>query len=239
MAPAKHIIALGGGGFSMEPDNPALDRYILRQARNETPNVCFVPTASGDSDDYIQRFYASFKQHACTPTHLSFFRDPPSDLRGFIMQQDVIYVGGGNTRNMLLIWRDRGMDVVLREALDAGIVLTGVSAGSICWFKQGVTDSNKPKDSDELSAMPCLGFLPHSNCPHYDGEANRRPEYHRLQKHGEISEGWAADDGVGLHYIDGELHNVVSSRPHASAYWVHHDGSCVQEEARRPSYLGA
>lgn len=239
MAAAKHIIALGGGGFSMEPDNPALDQYILRQARTKTPNVCFVPTASGDSDDYIQRFYASFKQHTCTPTHLSFFRDPPSDLHAFIMRQDVIYVGGGNTRNMLLIWRDRGMDAVLQQALDAGIVLTGVSAGSICWFKQGVTDSNKPKDSDELSAMSCLGLLPHSNCPHYDGEANRRPEYHRLLKRGEIGEGWAADDGVGLHYIDGELHKVVSSRPYAAAYWVHRDGGSVQEEARRPSYLGS
>jgi dipeptidase E len=237
MAVRKQIIALGGGGFLMEPDNLALDRYILEQARGATPNVCFVPTASGDSESYISRYYESFETLDCHPSHLSLFHSPKQDLETYILQQDVIYVGGGNTRNLLAIWRDWGLDQILRRALDQGIVLTGVSAGSICWFQQGVTDSMKPQGSTRLASIDCLGFLPHSNCPHYDGEANRRPEYHRLQEAGEIANGWAADDGVGLHFMDGKLEAIVSSRPNACAYWVYPDGKGVQEEKMPPRYL--
>ncbi len=235
----KQIIALGGGGFSMEPDNLALDRYILKQARVAEPKVCFVPTASGDSDDYVRRYYASFDTLPCTASHLSFFHSPRSDLESFIMEQDVIYVGGGNTRNLLAIWRDWGLDHILRSALEQGVVLSGVSAGSICWFEQGVTDSMMPTGSAELASIPCLGFLPNSNCPHYDGETYRRPEYHRLLQAGTISNGWAADDGVGLHFIDGELDSIISSRPNASAYWVQREGDGVQEVKRQPRFIGA
>lgn len=233
----RHIIALGGGGFSMEPENLALDRYILGQARCAKPSVCFVPTASGDSEDYIRRYYESFKTLDCNPSHLSFFNSPREDLESFILQQDVIYVGGGNTRNLLAIWRDWGFDQILRAAVDRGIVLTGVSAGSICWFEQGVTDSMMSVGSTRLASIDCLGFLPHSNCPHYDGESNRRPEYHRLLQAGEITSGWAADDGVGLHFIDGELDTIVSSRPNASAYWVQRSGDEVQDEKRPARFI--
>ena len=238
MAVHKHVIALGGGGFSMEPDNLALDEYILKQARSNQPNVCFVPTASGDSEGYVQRFYESFKTLDCSPTDLSLFRSPKQDLESFILQQDVIYVGGGNTRNLLAIWRDWGLDQVLHQALAEGVVLTGVSAGSICWFQQGVTDSMMHEGSTQLASIDCLGFLPHSNCPHYDGETNRRPEYHRLLQGGEIGSGWAADDGVGLHFIDGQLHKVISSRPNALAYWVACDEGRAHEDALSPQYLG-
>ena len=129
------IIALGGGGFSMEPENLALDRYILDQARVSTPSVCFVPTASGDSDNYVRRFYQSFSTLKCTPTHLSFFHAPKDNLESYVMQQDVIYVGGGNTRNLLAIWRDWGLGHILRSALERGTILSGISAGSICWFE--------------------------------------------------------------------------------------------------------
>ncbi|MEZ6190102.1 MAG: peptidase E [Phycisphaerales bacterium] len=231
------IIALGGGGFLMEPDNLALDRYILGCARHASPRVCFVPTASGDSQDMIRRFHESFSTLDCTPSVLSLFREPPQDLQAFVMAQDVIYVGGGNTRNLLTLWRDWGLDRILHQAVEAGVVLSGVSAGSICWFGQGVTDSMQPPGSDRLDALPCLGFLPGSNCPHYDGETNRRPAYHRLLEAGEIGEGLAADDGVGLHFIDGRLDAVVSSRPGTAAYRVRLMDGSAREETLQPRLL--
>jgi putative intracellular protease/amidase len=140
MSEQRQIIAMGGGGFSMEPDNLLLDRYVLQQARMPNPTVCFLPTASGDSDGYIGRFYSAFTTLPCRPRHLSLFRQP-RDLAGFVAECDVIYVGGGNTRNMLAIWRACELDRMLRAAWESGTVLCGVSAGAICWFEQGHTDS--------------------------------------------------------------------------------------------------
>lgn len=212
----KQIIALGGGGFSMEPDNPLLDLYILEQSSKETPKICFIPTASGDADSYIARFYDFFEQQNCEPTHLSLFKPPTQALEEFVLSQDILYVGGGNTKNLLALWREWELDRIIEKAWNQGIVLAGISAGSICWFEQGVTDSY----GDELHPLACLGFLPGSNCPHYDGETHRRPTFQRLLKEGQIKPGLAADDGVALHFIEQDLHSVVSSRPHAKAYRV-------------------
>src|SRR5262245_2380311 len=176
----KQIIAMGGGGFSMEPDNLALDRYVLEQTRKPRPRVCFVPTASGDSLDYINRFYASFQTLDCEPSYLAVFSGPTGSWRDYILEQDVIYVGGGTTRNLLAVWREWGLDEILREAWARGIVLTGISAGSICWFEDGITHSIP----GSLTPLRCLGFLKGSNCPHYDGEADRRPAFHRLLREG-------------------------------------------------------
>ncbi|WP_422462385.1 MULTISPECIES: Type 1 glutamine amidotransferase-like domain-containing protein [unclassified Endozoicomonas] len=211
---SQQIIALGGGGFSME-SSPVLDDYILRQGGNN-PRICFLGTASGDSESYITRFYQRFAQRECQPCHLELFRRDGRDIEAFLCSQDVIYVGGGNTVNMLAIWQLHGVDQALKKALNSGTVLCGLSAGSICWFETGVTDSF----GGDLQPYPCLGFLPGSHCPHYDGEKNRRPAYQELIKHGRLSPGIAADDGVGLHYINGELSRVVSSRPGAAAYRV-------------------
>ncbi|HEX4959276.1 MAG TPA: peptidase E [Thermoanaerobaculia bacterium] len=209
----KQIIAMGGGGFSMEPDNPALDEYVLAQAGVESPAVLFLPTASGDADPYLVRFYAAFSAFSCRPSHLSLFRQTP-DLRASLLSQDVIYVGGGNTKSMLGVWREWGLPEVLREAWEAGVVLAGVSAGAICWFEQGLTDSYL----GELRPLPCLGFLAGSCCPHYDGEAARRPTFHRLLRSGKMLPGLAADDGAALHFVGDRLHKVVASRPGANAY---------------------
>jgi dipeptidase E len=208
------IITLGGGGFSMEPENPRLDNYILSQARKPRPNVCFIPTASADSDNYTLRFYMAFAGRDCVPAHLPLFKRTHADLRGFVLRQDVIYVGGGNTANLLAVWRAHGLDVILREAADNGALLCGISAGSICWYEAGVTDSFGP----ELAPLNNgLGFLPGSNCPHYDGEAQRRPTYHRLIAAG-MPGGYAADDGCGLHFENGRLKRVVASRSEAKGY---------------------
>ena len=219
----RQIIAMGGGGFSMEPENLALDRYVLAQARTALPAVTFLPTASGDAESYIAEFYAAFSGLPCRPSHLPLFARTP-DLRAFLLAQDVIYVGGGNTKSLLGVWREWGLPEVLREAWDAGVVLAGVSAGAICWFEQGLTDSY----AGELRPLQSLGFLEGSCCPHYDGDPMRRPTYHHLLQTGDLLPGLALDDGAAAHFIGDTLHRVVASRPQAAAYRVH----CQDGEAR-------
>jgi len=206
---AAQIIAIGGY-------DPLLHPYLLAQSAKANPAVCFLPQASGESPEYIDRFHAAFRALPCRPSHLSLFDLPTADLESLLLEQDIIYVGGGNTRSMLALWREWELDRILRVAWQTGIVLCGWSAGSICWFEQGVTDSIP----GPLTPMDCLGFLPGSNCPHYDGEIERRPSYHRLLGAGLLCPGYAADDGVGLHFRGTELHRIVSVRPRAAAYRV-------------------
>lgn len=210
----RQIIALGGGGFSMEPDNLALDEYVIRQSGKAQPKVAFLAQASGESQDYTLRFYQAFSRLGCRANHLTLFACPPQDARALLLAQDVIYVGGGNTKSLLALWQAWELPAILREAYDRGIVLAGISAGANCWFEQGVTDSASPT----LDVLPCLGFLPGSFCPHYDGEAERRPTFHRLLVEGRIVPGFAADDGAAFHFIDGALHQVLTSRAAAHGY---------------------
>jgi peptidase E len=223
----RHIIPIGGSGFLTDAQTRELDRYVISQARAPEPAVCFIPTANGDSDASLLRFYTIFSQLPCKLSHLVFFRRTPRDLRSLLLSQDVIYVGGGNTRSMLAVWREWGLPEILREAWESGIVLAGRSAGAICWFEQGVTDSL----ADELVALDCLGFLPGSCCPHYDGEADRRPSYHRLLLENKIHAGIAIDDGVGVHFRGTALYRVVTPREKAGAYQVQAVDGAVQEEA--------
>ena len=153
MVGQPQIIAMGGGGFSMEPENLSLDRYVLSATGQPKPKACFLPTASGDAQSYIDRFNDSFSSLPCTPTHLSLFKPPTTDLRSFVLEHNVIYVGGGNTRNLLVLWREWGLDEILREAWRLGVVLAGLSAGSLCWFEEGVSDSVK---AGELHPISCL-----------------------------------------------------------------------------------
>ena len=215
----------------MESDNLRLDRYVLQQARVSNPTVCFLPTASGDSDDYIVRFYAAFNSLPCRPRHLSLFRQP-SDLKTFVSECDVIYVGGGNTRNMLAIWQASGLDSLLRNAWRSGTVLCGLSAGAICWFEQGHTDS-----AGSLGPMPCLGFLSGSCCPHYNGEPGRQPSYQALIQQGALSAGYALDDGAALHFIGDTVAHVVTSRPAARAFHVRSEGGRIVEEPLKTHFL--
>jgi dipeptidase E len=231
----QQIIALGGGGFSMEPENDLLDTYVLNQSPVSYPKVCFLPTASGDSEGYIKRFYDFFRNKQCIPSHLSLFKPHTRDLHGFLMEQNIIYVGGGNTKNLLSLWREWGVDKSLEEALKRGIVLAGLSAGSICWFEEGVTDSF----GDGLEPIKSLGFLKGSHCPHYDGELERRPSYSRFISESRVSPGYAADDGTALHFIDGKLAKVVSSRASASAYFVKEEAGAAVETRIDTTYLGS
>ena len=230
----RQIVAIGGAGLSRESDNLLLEQYLLKLVNKEKPKICFVPTASGDAHSYIDRFDTSCAQLPCTPSHLLLFRLETADLRSFVLDQDIIYVGGGNTKNLLALWKDWGLDSIIREAWERGVILAGWSAGSICWFEEGVTDSFP----GELTALRCLGFLKGSNCPHYDGEPERKPSYHRLLAEGLIGEGYAADDGVALHFLGTRLEKIVSSRPHAKAYRLEKVGEAVKENPLEPTYLG-
>jgi dipeptidase E len=200
------IVAMGG-----HPDDVLLD-HVLSLARGK--RVLYVPTPGMEDPSYTLWWYARMRERALM-THLHFFPWPPDDLRELALSHDVILVTGGNTANAIAIWRTHGFDETLREAWQEGVLLTGWSAGMICWFEHGVTDSFGP----ELAPMDCLGFLPGSACPHYDGEERRRPVYTQLVAGG-FPEGIAADDDVALHYAGTELREVITSRTGAAAYRV-------------------
>jgi peptidase E len=211
---------MGGAALPPELDNLLLVEYFLRQTGRKRPKVCFIGTAGGDSENHRLRFYAGFARFNCALSHLPFFARTPRDLESLVLEQDAIFVGGGNTRSMLAVWRDWGLDAHLHAAWERGVVLGGVSAGAICWFERGITDSL----DGPLTAMDGLGFLPGSCCPHYDSEPLRRPTFHRLVTSGRVPDGVAADDGAALHYIDGRLAQAVVSRPRARAYHVRKSG---------------
>jgi dipeptidase E len=220
---------MGGGGFSMEPDNPALDRFVVDLARRPNPSVCFLATASGDADSYIERFYAAFRNFECRPMHVPLFARTP-DLKTILLEQDVIYVGGGNTRSMLAVWREWEIPELLHRAWQSGTVLAGISAGAICWFETGLTDSS----GAGLYPLSCLGFLPGACCPHYDGEPERRPALRGLVDQGTIANALALDDSAAAHFVNGRLANIVSSRPNARAYRVERVNGQVVETVLNP-----
>ena len=236
-APRRQIVAFGGGGFSMEAGNPLLDDYVLglARARRERPRVCFLPTASGDADHYIVRFYRTFSGDLCEASHVSLFRrdrgapDPAEHL----LEQDLIYVGGGSVISMLGAWHAHGLHHALHDAWQAGVVLCGLSAGSLCWFTEGVTAFH-----GEATRYTGLGFLPCSNTVHYDGERRRDTAYRRFLLDG-MAPGYAAEDGAALHFVGERLSRVVSSRATARAYRMRAAGGRIVKNALASRYLGA
>jgi dipeptidase E len=235
-----HVVALGGGGFSMEPGNPLLDDFILSLCRHRPARVCFIPTASADAATYIAKFYRAFSGR-CIPTDLTLFDSPAlprrpartRDLAAFVQAQDVFYVGGGNTANLLAVWRAHGLDRLLRRAWLAGAVLGGISAGMLCWFQGGITDSF----GGYRGIRDGLGLLRGTACPHYDGEAKRQAAFQRFIARGAPA-GYAADDGVGLHFEGTRLREVVSSRPNALAYRLQLRRGVVEVTPMKVRYLG-
>lgn len=225
----------------MEPENPLLDDFVLSLSRSQPARVCFIPTASGDAAPYITRFYRAFSGRGI-PTDLTLFdsRSLPrwpkntGDLASFVSQQDVFYIGGGNTAHLLALWRVHGLDVLLQDAWRRGAVLSGISAGMICWFQGGVTDS-----FGELRGLrDGLGILPGLACPHYDGEPGRRRAFHAFVSECAMA-GYAAEDGAALHFEGTHLREVVSSRETAGAYRVSHNGGGIVEDRLPVRFLGA
>jgi dipeptidase E len=211
------ILAMGGGGFTMEPTNPLLDDFVLSLTAAKQPRVLFLPTASGDTTAQINAFQARFADRLCVPEHLSLFRlaDAKRPLAATILSQDIIYVGGGSMRNLLAIWKAHGLDQLLLGAWRNGTVLAGLSAGAMCWFQGGVTRSSGPPEP-----MAGLGLLDGSLTVHADGEPERLPVWLSSVRDGTLPGGWALDDGVGLLFAGRTLQRVVSSRPGAGAQRV-------------------
>ena len=228
------ILVLAGDSVLPTSTDGPMHQLLLDLTGRERPRLCFIGTASGDSWEYQAQFYATFALRA-EASHLALFDRQVADIEGFLLEQDAIYVGGGNTANMLAVWRVHGVDVALRKAWQAGVVLAGSSAGAICWFEAGLTDSFG-RGLAEMGGG--LGFLKGSFCPHYDSESLRRPRYAELVGSGALPDGYAADDGVGLLFEGRELAGAVASLPGSSAFRVERrKGNQVEETAIRPHVL--
>jgi peptidase E len=233
----RHIIAIGGSMLVPEGEVPVHLDNALRLTGKREPRVCVLNTAGGDDPRWTLLMYDRFARHPARLSHLALFPMPnvgdPGDL---LLSQDLIFVGGGSVANMVAVWRVHGLDVILRKAWQAGIVLAGSSAGAICWFEGGTTDSF----GRELRAFTGgLGLLPGSYCPHYNTEPARRPLYHRLIADGTLPGGLACDDGAAAHFTDQTLTELIADRPTAGAYRVcGAAGSGVTETALPTRFLG-
>ena len=216
--PRKQIVAMGGALAKSEPAAHALYEYVLGQTSAKRPRVLQINTATGDAPSSALFTYRALSTLSCEVSELKMFeRTPkPAELRKMIVGSNVIVVGGGNTKSMLAVWRAFGIDELLFEAYEKGVVLSGSSAGGICWFDQCLTDSW----AVDYTALDCLGILPGSCCPHFDGEAGRKETYHRLIEDGTLMPGIAIDERVGVHYIDGKIHRIVTTAPKIGAYNV-------------------
>ena len=221
----QHIITFGGLRPSRGKTHPLID-YVLSLSKKDRPRVGFIPTATGDSAPSIVAFYDRFPSSNTEKSHLSLFNRTIYDIEEYLLSQDIIMVGGGNTANMLATWRVHGVDKALEKAWNSGVILCGGSAGSLCWFECGTTDSFNLYELEPLHDG--LGFLPGSHCPHYDGEAQRRPLYHRLILDG-FPSGYAVDDDAAVHFVGKDVHKVISSRDAAGAYYVQKIGDEVIE----------
>jgi dipeptidase E len=235
-AKPPQIVAFGGGGFSMEWGNPLLDDHVLALTGVPRPKVCFLPTASGDADHYVVRFYRAFPASRCEPSHISLFRRETGvgDPLAHLLEQDLIYVGGGSLVSLIGTWRAHGLDEALYEAWRAGVVLCGGSAGSLCWFSHAVSSFHE----GPARCLEGLGFLPCSNAVHYSDEPGRRSAFLAAVAAG-MPAGYGVGDAAALHFVGTDLAEVVSSRPEARARYVFADGAGGAIEEELPvRYLG-
>jgi peptidase E len=229
-----HIVGMGGGGFSMEPDNLLLDEFILSLVPGSHPKVLLLPTASADSAEIIDLFHEAIgRQLQARTAVLRLTKQHYPDMEGIIMDADIIYVTGGHTTFMLDTWKGLGIDKMLHAAWKSGVVMAGVSSGSACWFDEAVTDS-KPEG---LSPEPCLGLLRGSHCAHYENEG-RRPSFHKLIGGGQVMNGYGVENCVGLHFEGTELKNTYASRKGYQAYRVEKAGGEVKETPLPCTFLG-
>jgi peptidase E len=219
------VVAMGGGGWMM--DDPALDRFVLELTDARRPRICFIPTASGDHP-MSERFLEAFPAAGFDASILRLFDREVADINAFLGAQDIVYVGGGNTVSMLAVWRAHGVDGALRDAYDAGVVMTGMSAGANCWFEACTTDSFELGRADLL--RDGLGFVPGSFTPHYASEPARRPAVIELVASGALPPGFACDDFAAVHLVDGALREALRSRPEARAFRVFPDGGTTRED---------
>ena len=226
MPNSRNIIAIGGGGFGANPGQGIIENYILKQTKKKNPRICFIPTATGDNEAYKVNFYSTFTNLNCYPSHLDFFKRTP-DLNELILNQDAIFVGGGNTKSMLAVWKEWGLDKILKKAYLNGTVMSGVSAGAICWFQNGITDSW----ASNLKMMPCLNFVKGTCCPHYDEEPERKPAVKKLLLTNKIKNVYAVDGGAALHIKDEKVFKSVIFKKNKSSYLVDIKKKSINEKS--------
>jgi len=219
----RQIIASGGHGYD-DPECVRLNQYIVEQSVADRPRVCLLAQAGGEHPEWIEKFHTAFGALGCETSMLSLFFPHTSEIEKFLLAHDIIYVGGGNTKSLLVLWREWQLEPILRRAWEQGVILAGSSAGAVCWFEECITDSVP----GTMSVLPCLGLLRGSLCPHYDleeedSEEERRPAFQRLVGSGEIAAGYAADDQVALHFVDSELRRAVTSVEGRRAFRVDRD----------------
>ena len=231
MSEKGHIIAIGGGGFGRNPNHRKIEKYILELTGKEKPNVVFFPTASAENQAYIIQFYKCFTKMSCEPSHVTFFQRTPR-LDSIINKADVIYVGGGNTKSMLAVWQEWKLDKLLLKAYNNGKILCGVSAGAICWFEQGITDSW----ASNLNVMDCLGFITEMACHHYQEEKDRRPDVHKMLKQGKCGPGWAIDGGAAIHFKNGKYYKSIQFYSDSYVHYVSIKNGVVTED-KKEMYL--
>ena len=221
----KQIVAIGGGGFGRNPGEGIIENYILNQSNAKKPNICFIPTATGDNEAYKNNYYATFTKLNCNPVHLDFFKRTP-DLENLINEQDVIFVGGGNTKSMLAVWIAWGWFLILHVAYKNGVVMSGVSAGAICWFEKGITDSW----AEDLVVMDCLGFIGGACCPHYDEEPQRKPSLNKFLTKKVLNSCYAVDGGCALHIQDEKAFKSVVFSKNKNSFLVELKDNKVAEK---------
>jgi dipeptidase E len=219
----RKILVYGAGS------NPRFVKYAAALTNKELPRLCYLPTASGDNPDLINNWYAQ-----CSALNVKAFvqrmfissYEQQASFEDVLLSMDAIFVGGGNTLNMMAIWKAQGIDKILKTAWESGIVLAGGSAGSLCWFEEGTTDS-RPK---EISKVECLGFLKGSHCPHYDSEVTRRPMYQGYISRGELKPGYACDDRAAIYFEGNEVKKVLTLSSDSNAYYVSLENGQVVEK---------
>jgi dipeptidase E len=229
----KRILALGGGGFLLENRHSPIDQFIVSLTGKVRPRVCFLPTASGDLPQNIDKFYEAYGALDCEPFHLSFFRNPVpravalANIAESLLGMDAIFVGGGNTKSALAVWREWGLQDILYRALSSGVLLCGVSAGAMCWYDSGLTDSVWGAG---FLPLRCLGFLAGACSVHYHAEPGRRDKLHDGVQTRAFPDAIGIDDYAGVVYEDGRIAQVVNWRRGATAYRVScRDGQVIEE----------
>lgn len=221
----RQIIAIGGGGFGRVIKDLKIENYIKSQCKSDSPKICFIPTATGDDNQYIENFYKAFDSIGCKTSHIDFFKRT-INLVEHIKKQDIIFVGGGNTKSMLAVWRDWGLDALLEEAYKNGVIMCGVSAGAICWFNKGITDSW----ADDLAIMDCLGFVDGVCCPHYDEEPTRRPYVKDSLDNADFDECIGVEGNAALHIINEESYKSVNFGDNKNSYRISLKDNIVDED---------
>ena len=221
----RQIIAIGGGGFGRVIKDLKIENYIKSQCKSDSPKICFIPTATGDDNQYIENFYKAFDSIGCKTSHIDFFKRT-INLEEHIKKQDIIFVGGGNTKSMLAVWKDWGLDALLEEAYKNGVIMCGVSAGAICWFNKGITDSW----ADDLAIMDCLGFVDGVCCPHYDEEPARRPYVKAKLDRADFDECIGVEGNAALHIINEESYKSVNFGDNKNSYRISLKDNIVDED---------